>query len=122
MTKRKLNNYKTINFLDFYELYDKEKLHYLKRPGIYAIYCFRTSRTLFQLSFDIESGMIDDYADLVSDFFEISDQLQEEFNLYGLENFAFIIIYYGPLQKQYRKLDRLLKSWPYEIYSHIKYY
>lgn len=66
--------------------------------------------------------MISDYADLESNFFEISSELQKEFNLYRLEGFAFIIIYYGPIEKQYRKIDRLLKSWPYEIYSHIKYY
>lgn len=61
------------------------------------------------------------FEDILSKLFEGDPQLLDDFNLYGLDEFAFVIIDNGSKWESLRKRDETLfnleNSWPYKLYK-----
>lgn len=126
MTPKELENYEILTFPHFYNLMmeDKEdQLEYLFNSGIYGIYCFNENKILFQEAYCLYTNFESDILDIIGHLFEWSPEINHNYNLYGLEGFAFVIIHIGPewvdfnLRKQ--ELVKLKKDWPYELYKEI---
>lgn len=124
MRKRQLDDYATLNFGDFFDILVQNKLHllnFLSTPGIYGIHCFATNKTSLRETYCVLRSMRSNFEDILSQLFEGDPQLLDDFNRYGLDEFAFVIINNGSDWKSSSKREETLfdveNSWPYKLYK-----